>query len=236
MKILVVDDHVLIRAGLNYVLRQVHDGAQVFEAGTAPEALAIADAHPDLDLVLLDLALPGMSGLSALKTFRERHSAVPVVVISAFTEPSAVMNAIQSGAAGFIPKSCSAGLMLGAVRLVLSGGVYLPPDVLLSQSVSPPEMESAGFPGALRAAKPQVDPSELGLSERQTQVLALLVQGKSNKSIARDLKLAEQTVKGHVSAALRALNVTSRTQAVIAAAQLGLYLEPSLKEPRSGNS
>jgi DNA-binding NarL/FixJ family response regulator len=135
------------------------------------------------------------------------------------------MRCLRAGAAGFIPKTCSPGVMLGAVRLVMSGGIYLPSDLLLAQDLAQ-DMVAGGTPMPARQAGRSVrmQAAELGLSNRQAQVLALLVRGQSNKAIARSLDLAEQTVKAHVSAIFRALNVTGRTQALLAIAQLGLDL------------
>jgi DNA-binding NarL/FixJ family response regulator len=234
--ILVVDDHLLVREGLKSVLKQIDRHVEVFEAGTAAEAFEIAKITPDLDLILLDLGLPDLSGKRALSEFRRNHSDVPVVVLSASMDLADVMRCIQDGAAGFIPKSSTAGVTLGALRLVLGGGVYLPPDILLAHEAlqNQREQPSAMDIDAAESPRPGVDVGGLGLSNRQAQVLALLVQGKSNKAIGRDLDLAEQTVKAHISAAMRALNVTSRTQAVIAVGQLGLDLGPYLTSCGSG--
>jgi len=234
VKILVVDDHLLVREGLKSVLKQVDRHVEVFEAGTAAEAFRIAAMNRDLDLVLLDLGLPDFSGHLALGEFRRNHSDVPVVVLSASTDLADVMRCIQDGAAGFIPKSSTAGVTLGALRLVLAGGTYLPPDILLAHEGLQDQAEPPSSAGAADGPGSAVEAGQLGLSNRQAQVLALLVQGKSNKAIGRDLNLAEQTVKAHISAAMRALNVTSRTQAVIAVGRLGLNLMPYLSHYGSG--
>jgi DNA-binding NarL/FixJ family response regulator len=225
LKILVVDDHLLVREGLKEVLKQLDPGVQIFEAPNAAGAFHLAEAHADLDLILLDLALPDASGFNALQSFRRNHSGIPVVVLSASTEPSDAVRCVKGGAAGFIPKSSTAGVLLGAVRLVLSGGVYLPPEAVLAQrgygegSAKPlAHLDAAG------TARTQIDAAAFGLTDRQSQVLALLIQGKSNKEIGRALDLAEQTVKTHISGVLRALNVTSRAQAIVAVAQLGIKL------------
>jgi len=236
VKILVIDDHLLVREGLKSVLKQIDRHVEVFEAGTATDAFQVATANQDLDLILLDLGLPDLSGHYALGEFRRNHSDVPVVVLSASTDLTDVMRCIQDGAAGFIPKSCTAGVTLSALRLVLSGGIYLPPDILLAHEGRPHKGRQRygalpSPPGAADEPGAAIDAGELGLSNRQAQVLALLVQGKSNKVIGRDLDLAEQTVKAHISAVMRALNVSSRTQAVIAVGQRGLNLAPYLKSP-----
>ncbi len=216
MKILVVDDHELIRVAMQLVLRQIDATIEVLEAGNCTDALAAADRHPDLGLILLDIQLPGMSGLDALGSFRERHPAIPVVVLSGSESRDDVMRAIDGGAMGFIPKSQPSHVMINALRLVLAGGVYLPAEILSQPATS--AAATAALAGAVRA------PADLGLTGRQSEVLALLVQGKPNKIICRELGLAESTVKIHVTAILRALRVANRTQAVIAVSRLGLKL------------
>lgn len=219
VKILVVDDHPLIREAMRMVLRQLDTAIVVLEAGTCDEALAIAADEADLTLVLLDLRLPGTSGLDGLATLREKHPAVPVVVLSASEDRNEVMRALDLGAMGFIPKTQSSRVMLGALRLVLAGGVYLPAEVMslpVGLSVAQSETPYQAAP----------TPAELGLTPRQAEVLSLLVQGKPNKVICRDLSLAEGTVKIHVGAILKALGVSNRTQAVVAVSRLGLKLGP----------
>jgi DNA-binding NarL/FixJ family response regulator len=220
VKILVVDDHPLIREAMRAVLQQLDPDNEVLEAGDCEEALAIAGREPELALVLLDIRLPGISGLDGLEVLRERHPSVPVVVLSASEDRNEVMRALDSGAMGFIPKSQSSRVMVGALRLVLAGGVYLPAEVM-SQSGAAPAMRQGA---SVYDAKAQA--AGIGLTPRQSEVLSLLVQGKPNKVICRDLNLAEGTVKIHVAAILKALNVTNRTQAVVAVSRLGLRLAP----------
>jgi DNA-binding NarL/FixJ family response regulator len=213
MKVLVVDDHPLVRDALRGHLQTLEVGAEVLEARSGTEALQLVDRHPDLDLLLLDLSLPGMNGFSTLTVVRERHPEIPVAVLSATQDRETVLNALDRGAMGFIPKSSAVPVMLSALRLVLSGGVYLPPE-LLGPSAAP--LDSLG---------PAPTPADLGLSERQAQVLALIIQGKPNKIISRELGLAESTVKTHVTAILRALKVANRTQAVLAVGRIGMRLD-----------
>jgi len=222
LNILVVDDHPLIREAMRHVLKQLDGAIVVREAPDCEHALRLAEEHPDLDLILLDLNLPGMGGLDTLAVLRERHPTVPVVVLSATDDRDTVIEAIDRGAMGFIPKSSSNEVMLGALRLVLSGGVYLPPKVFI-----PTHSQAAAATAAngLAASKAPTTAADLRLTERQLQVLALMVQGKPNKIICRELGLAESTVKIHVTAILKALNVTNRTQAVIAVGRLGLRLD-----------
>ncbi len=221
MKVLIVDDHPLVRDALREHLRRLEDGAEIFEARTGAEVLGLAGQHPDADLVLLDLNLPDIHGFSALTALRERHPAIPVVVLSANQDQGTVLKALDHGAMGFIPKTAGTEVMLNALRLVLSGGVYLPTDVLASR-LSP--SGAPGTPPQRRIGDAVQTPADLGLTERQAQVLALMVQGKPNKLICRELGLAESTIKIHITAILRALNVANRTQAVIAVSRLGLQL------------
>jgi len=220
VKILVVDDHPLILEALHHVLRQLDGGVEVHDARTAEDGKHLVAEHPDAGLLLLDLTLPGADGLSLLAELRAEHPAMPVVVISASDRREDILRAIDLGAMGYIPKSSSNQVMLQALRLVLSGGVYLPP-VALTAHDSP----VAAPPAAEDAAVAHTSAREIGLTARQAQVLALILQGKPNKVICRELGLAEGTVKIHVAAILRALNVSTRTQAVIEASRLGLQLE-----------
>lgn len=216
MKILVVDDHPLIREALRHVLAQLDQQVHLREADDCESAAAMLEEDPDMDLVLLDLSLPGLSGLSALEFVRERFPLAPVVVISAHEGHDVVVRALDAGAMGFIPKTSSNELMLGALRLVLSGGIYVPPQAI----------SHGGDPAAAPPPAPEgnLRPSDIGLTERQADVLALMLQGKPNKVICRELNLAEGTVKIHVTAILKALDASNRTQAVIAASRLGLRI------------
>jgi DNA-binding NarL/FixJ family response regulator len=216
LKILIVDDHELIREAMRQVLKQLDANIEVVEAANCVDALTLADQHPDLDLILLDIQLPGTSGLDALVKFRERHPAIPVVVLSGSESRDDVMRAIDGGAMGFIPKSQPSRVMINALRLVLAGGVYLPVEFLGLPAPAPAAPPANA--GTVRTA------ADLGMTGRQSEVLALLIQGKPNKLICRDLGLAEGTVKIHVTAILRALGVANRTQAVIAVSRLGLKL------------
>jgi DNA-binding NarL/FixJ family response regulator len=219
MKILVVDDHQLIREGLRPVLERLGgmgEEVSVLEAASYDEAIVYADSNPDLDLVLLDLRLPNVSGFAALVDLQERHPDVPVVIMSGEDDPAVVRGTFDRGALGFIPKSSPSHVILNALRLVLEGGTYVPREIM-SAFASP-------APGPAQPATPMEESQarELGLTPRQADVLALLLAGKSNKIICRELNLAEGTVKNHVAAVLKALNVTTRVHAVIAAAKLGI--------------
>jgi DNA-binding NarL/FixJ family response regulator len=219
VRILVVDDHPLIREALRQVLQALDNAVDLLEAQTGAEALELARRNPKLSLILLDLALPGADGFETLRQLREEFPGIPVVVLSAHEQSETVTRAIDGGAMGFIPKTSTSGILVQALRLVLSGGIYLPPEVLRRQS---PAGSAAPVPVTTPAQLR--DPHEIGLTERQSQVLALLVQGMPNKLICRELKLAEGTVKIHVTAILKSLGVGNRTQAVIAVSKLGLRL------------
>lgn len=219
MKILVADDHALFREGLRYVLAGLGSDVEIVEARDGAEALALAAGRRDLDLVLLDLAMPGVDGFAGLHALRKHIPAVPVVILAASEDSADVRLALNSGAMGFIPKSSTSSVMLSALRLVLAGGVYLPPAFL----------ERSARPGTASVA-PTLE--SLGLTARQRDVLRLLGEGQSNKEIAQALGLVEGTVKLHVSAILKALNVDNRTQAVIAAARLlGITRPPPAASP-----
>jgi DNA-binding NarL/FixJ family response regulator len=223
MRVLVVDDHPLIQEAVCNVLRRLDAQVEIDLASDCECGLQIAANGVEPDLLLLDLNLPGLSGIAALKTWRSRFPAIPVVVLSAVSDQQTVLAALGAGAAGFIPKSSSNAVMLDAVRLVQDGGRYVPPEVL---------SHTGRTDSAPRARQEARSLERLGLTARQLDVLRLIASGASNKVICRDLGLAERTVKTHVTALFRALNVTSRTQAAIAAAKLGVT-GPKLKGNRS---
>ncbi|MDB5857982.1 MAG: two component transcriptional regulator, LuxR family [Ramlibacter sp.] len=212
MNILVVDDHPLYRSGVAYTLQNSGQDIQVLEFPVVDAALARLDAGLQADLMILDLQMPGYSGLDSLKTVRSRRPEVPVLILSANDDPAIVRECIDLGAFGFVPKSAPSEQFNAALALVLAGGVYLPPTSL-----------SVGQP----ASRAQQDAwARLGarLTDRQRQVLIGIVQGKPNKVIARDLGLSDTTVKSHVAHILDALVVSNRTEAVYALARAGLSL------------
>src|SRR5829696_6393506 len=231
MKILVVDDHSLIREALRSVLKEAREDATVFEASTCGQAMEFVASHGDLGLILLDLNLPDRDGLSALAELRERYPGISVVVLSGVQDRDTVLKALDLGALGFIPKSGKREVMVSALQLVFAGGIYIPPEVLAREMPSPtqPSLNRASM-GATPAT-----PAELGLTERQVDVLALMMQGKSNKAICRVLNLAEPTVKNHVTAVLKALKVSNRTEAVILVGEFGWQLPPVVEPPKAGH-
>jgi len=231
MKVLLVDDHPLILSALQTVIRGLGDDVAVDGVDSAAAARSTLQQDPDYDLLLLDLALGDADGFDLLTELRQNYPALPVVVVSASERVSDVIRAIDLGAMGFVPKRASNEILFEALHVVMSGGIYVPPMTLRSPDDAPaPAPAAAGsVPQALNVVREQAEAGEvqkapplasLGLTPRQTDVLALLLQGKPNKLIARDLNLSVETVKDHVAAVLRALNVSSRTQAVLAVSQM----------------
>lgn len=204
VRILLADDHALFRAGVKQLFAHLDRQIETVEVATGTEAIRLAQAQTNFDLVLIDLAMPDVNGFAGLAAFRAHAPSVPVVVLSGSEDPADVQAAIDGGAAGFIPKSSNSEVILSALRLVLAGGVYAPPELLV---------------GAGQASSKQI----AALTPRQREVLVLLGQGKSNKEIGSILNLTEGTVKQHVSAILKTLGVTSRIQAAIA----GRHLRPA---------
>jgi DNA-binding NarL/FixJ family response regulator len=217
MKILVVDDHLLIREALRGVLKELRSDAAVLESADSGQAMQLIAEHADIGLILLDLNLPDRDGLSLLAELRERYPATSVVVLSAQQDRGSVVKALDLGALGFIPKSAEREVMRAALELVFAGGIYIPPEILSRQE----PVLSQSVP------QPPVPPRDLGLTERQLEVLALMMRGKSNKAISRVLDLAEPTVKNHITAILRTLKVTNRTEAVISVIESGWELPPA---------
>jgi DNA-binding NarL/FixJ family response regulator len=222
MKILIVDDHALIREALRGVLKELRREAEVLEASNCNQAMAlIGNQAAEISLILLDLSLPDRDGFSVLTQLREQYPAISVVVLSGMQDRATVGKALDLGALGFIPKSATRDVMVSALQLVFAGGIYVPPEILV-------RADAPSGPVAV-GSRPRGSPTDYGLTERQLDVLALMMRGKSNKAICRLLDLAEPTVKNHVTAILKALRVTNRTEAVIAVNELGWNLPPSAK-------
>lgn len=225
MRVLVVEDHPLMIEALRLALGTLGNNVQVTEASSLAAAMRSIEQDGGLDMVLLDLGLPDSSGLDALRRVRESFPAVPVVVISGADDPRAILAALDEGAMGFIPKTSPKELLLNAIRVVASGGIYVPAQALRGHVGDP--HGGATVPPADAAPDARAASEPLGLSPRQLQVLDLLLKGLPNKLIARKLDISENTAKIHVSAVLRALGVSTRTQALIAASRLGLRLDRS---------
>lgn len=208
MKILVVDDHALVREGLCQVLKGLDDHVEVLEAADCARAFELAHQHADLDLVLLDYHLPDMNGLLALNVFGRRHPELPVVMLSGSVNPRIMNQVLARGAAAFLTKSGLSHELLTVIRQVLAGDVFVPPDLTNDFSVTAPgELDGVGrFPK---------------LSPRQEEVLLLLLAGRTNREMSEVLGLAEETTKNHVTAILRAFGVRTRLQVIVEAGRQG---------------
>jgi two-component system, NarL family, nitrate/nitrite response regulator NarL len=211
MKLLVVDDHPVVRGGLCALLLQIEKDAIVLQAGDAEEGLAIVAQHGDLDIVILDIAMPGMNGFQAIVEFGRVRPALPVIVLTSSENPEDVRRALAKGALGYVPKSAGQHTLLAAVRLVMNGDLYVPPLVMDETTTT----RSTHFPSRDTIGKPI-------LTDRQIIVLRSVSEGRSNKIIAFELGLSEKTVKTHITAIFKALNVINRTQAVTAGRENGL--------------
>jgi DNA-binding NarL/FixJ family response regulator len=205
MKILVIEDHPLLRQGVKLVVARLQEQMELTDAPDANGALALTDTQRDWDLILLDLGLPDSQGLSLLQTLRTRLPTTPIVVLSAAEEPALIHDALRGGAQGFVPKSSSNETLLNALRLVLSGAQYVPPQVLKPTD--------------------HLSTSVVHVTRRQQQILDLLARGRSNKQIARELGLTPGTVRIHMTAIFKALQASNRTEAVFVARRLGLLAE-----------
>jgi DNA-binding NarL/FixJ family response regulator len=204
LKLLVIEDHALVREGLMLALRGIEEGAEVLGAQDAEEGLKLLETNSEFDLVLLDLMLPGTSGMAMLGAIRKRWPTIPVVILSALDDAETVARAMRQGASGFVPKANSTDVLMDALQQVLAGEVYLPQA-----------LREALAHGEGKRNRTLAD--RYGLTAAQMRVLELLVQGKTNRQIAEVLGVTEGTVKIHVSAIFKALNVSNRAQAVLLA-------------------
>ena len=212
MRVLIVDDHPLYRAGVRALLSGLDADAQVDDVANVTEALQLMQNQPPFDLILLDLNLPGVNRLEALKQMKAAFETSAVVVVSGEEEPALILSTIEAGAAGFIPKSTDPAITMQALKLVLAHGTYLPLHLLR-------HLESASV------ETNRAQPATLDLSERQRAVLLQMLQGKSNKVIARALGIAEGTVKAHLWSIYQLLGVNSRAQAMCKVHALGLLVD-----------
>jgi DNA-binding NarL/FixJ family response regulator len=205
-RLLIADDHPLFRGALREAVSGLLQKVETAEAGTFDEVAELLERGGEVDLVLLDLTMPGVRGFSGLMYLRAQYPSVPVIVVSANDDPAAIRRCMEFGASGFIPKTAGVEAMRAAVSRVLDGGVWTPPDVDLSAGA---DAETAELMSRMATLTPQ-----------QVRVLMMLSEGLLNKQIAFQLSVSEATVKAHVSAILQKLGVESRTQAVIAAAKI----------------
>lgn len=211
LKVLVIDDHPLVQEGVAAALEALGHDVDVIAAADSEQGLAAAAANPDIDLVLLDLALPGMSGLGVISALHQRFPSLPVVVLSAMEDPENIRSAISAGAMGFVPKSAQTRVLIEALQQVLEGNLSVPGT-----------LGSAGVSAGGGTAGTGNEPDVALLTLRQLEVLSRLCQGKTNKQIATELGLSEKTVKAHVTAIFKVLGVVNRTQAVLVARRIGM--------------
>ena len=205
-RLVIADDHPLFRGALREAVSGVFAATDIAEAGSLDEAVELLERGVDVDLVLLDLTMPGVRGFSGLMYLRAQYPAVPVIIVSANDDPAVIRRCMEFGASGFIPKTQPIEAMRDAIGRVLAGGVWTPPDVDLGTGA---DAETAEMVARLSSLTPQ-----------QVRVLMMLSEGLLNKQIAYELSVSEATIKAHVSAILQKLGVESRTQAVIAAAKI----------------
>lgn len=213
--LMVADDHPLFRDAISAVITTGLPGSTLLEAASLSQTLVLAEENQELDLLLLDLGLPDAEGLSGLETLRQRFPGLAVAIVSAQQERRLVLDAITLGAVGYIPKSTPRQELLAAIDQILAGQVYLPPDIMRQ----PPETPSEP---AVTSPDTQLRQRLTYLTAKQLDVLSCMTTGISNKLIARELNIAETTVKTHVSAILRKLNAASRVQAIVMAAEADL--------------
>ncbi|MBM4189777.1 MAG: response regulator transcription factor [Betaproteobacteria bacterium] len=213
MQILLADDHPLFREGVKPVLQKLDAQVEVLEAVDYPSAYAITAQHSDMDLALLDLNMPGGTGIDGITQFRRRFPDIPLIVLSAADQPDEVRQVLAAGAMGYISKAAAPAVIVSAIHLVMAGGVYAPPDLLSPHTTTPTLPTHPASPSGPRLSS---------LTERQLDVVRLIAQGMSNRQIAEALHLTEGTVKIHVTAVLRALDAANRTEAVLVAQKAGL--------------
>ncbi|TAJ70200.1 MAG: response regulator transcription factor [Phenylobacterium sp.] len=209
MKLMIIDDHALVRQGVLALLEREVPGAELLQACDSAEGLRLAARHGDLDAVFLDLSMPGMDGMDALREFRRARPALPVIVLTAADDPALARQAFAVGALGYVPKSASADTLLMALSLVMRGEAFVPS--LMQRTAHP------------IVAGPVPPPASFSdLTERQSEVLRYLGEGLSNKAIAHRMGITEKTIKAHMTGVLRALDVSDRQQAVQSARAAGI--------------
>ncbi|MDX2504292.1 MAG: response regulator transcription factor [Gammaproteobacteria bacterium] len=204
MKILIADDHALFREGLTYILSEMNKDVRVLNAATSNQAIKIAENEHDLALILMDLCMPDMDGIAAIRVIQLKAATVPIVMLTASESLHDMKQSLDAGAMGYIAKSSSASIMTSAIKLVLSGGIYIPPAMVHGHCQSGSHTQT-----------------QIKFTPRQAEVLRLLLDGQSNKQAALYLNLSEATVKAHISAIFKVLRVSNRTQAALAAKRAG---------------
>ena len=214
LQVLLADDHALFRDGMRYVLQQLSDQVDIICAGDFAETLMHAETNPAIDLALIDLNMPGSDGVASIRIFHHRFPAIPLVVVSGSEQRAEIEWVMEYGAMGFISKMSSGKVMVNALRIVLDGGIYFPPQLMAQSEEAPVQTEIVN--------RISLHTNNHGLTRRQKEVLQYLAEGLSNKEIAIKMNLAEGTIKVHVAASYQVLQVSSRLDAVRKAQQLGL--------------
>lgn len=207
MKAILADDHVLFRDGFALLLQQFEAGTHCLACGSLEDAMDLLNKHDDADLLFLDLNMPGMQGAGSIEAIHKSHPGMPIVILSGEESRAQMSALLAAGAAGYIPKSSAAAVMISAIRLILAGGIYVPSQMVGNAPTGASHLTAA---------------SAVQLTERQLDVLRLLAEGKPNKIICRELQMSEGTVKAHINAIYRHLGVVNRTEAALAAQRLRL--------------
>lgn len=219
LRLVLADDHALFRGGLILLIRMMNRPVEILEANDFDQAIGHLSEGPPVDLLLLDLLMPGMNGIEGISRICRTWPDVPVVVVSVREDSKAIRDALKAGAMGYIPKTSSPEVTTNALRFILSGGIYVPPQVLHLNETRPDPLPSPQErPSPLPEQAAESNP--FGLTERQIEVLRLMAEGRSNKDIAADLDIAPGTVKMHVSRIFKTLGVDNRTQAASLLARL----------------
>lgn len=209
MKVLIADEQSLFRDGLTLRLKEINQNIDILQSSSLTETLQILSAEPNTDILILDIDLAGFSAEETIKNIQNISPSAKIIAISSSEDAHNIKNILSLGAKGYIPKRSDSNILSGALKLILDGGTYIPPVMLKTDSIS-------------KSTSPTLPPLKKNLTNRQSQVLDLIAQGKSNKQIAYDMGVSEATVKLHINALLRSLKVNNRTQAVITAQKMGL--------------
>lgn len=209
MKVLIADEQSLFRDGLTLRLKEINQNIDILQSSSLTEMLQILSAEPNTDILILDIDLAGFSAEETIKNIQNISPSAKIIAISSSEDAHNIKNILSLGAKGYIPKRSDSNILSGALKLILDGGTYIPPVMLKTDSIS-------------KSTSPTLPPLKKNLTNRQSQVLDLIAQGKSNKQIAYDMGVSEATVKLHINALLRSLKVNNRTQAVITAQKMGL--------------
>lgn len=218
IRLIIADDHALVRGGFASLINMLNKNAEILESNSFDKTLSILSQESSIDMVLLDLNMPGMNGMSGIREICSKWPDVPVVVVTVNDDSKSVHDALRAGAMGYIPKSSTPNVTMSAIRLVLSGGIYLPPIALHMDIALHMELpKDSGTQTVIDRAKIQntvLTSNEYKLTKRQIEILDLMTEGKQNKVIAENLGLTTGTIKMHISRIFKALNVKNRTEAV----------------------